>query len=177
MPIPLEFTVAKRPASVNAGSSAAWQARVENVAQVQKAKKLGMTLGPASHAVKSSENVTVKIFFFPANRRYADVDNAIKPTIDGLKKALLRDDRNVQRVIVERFFPIAGATMKVAAEDMKTLGPVLMAQANASRALLNAVVVQAGIPLLHPKGKAAKDSSYATAIKVELHFPNDGNLW
>lgn len=143
------------------------------MAQVQKVKKLGI----AGAATTSSLDATVKIFFFPANRKYADVDNAIKPTIDGLKKALLGDDRNVQRVIVERFFPAAGATMKVAAVDVVTLGPVLMAQANASRALLSAVVVQAGIPLLHPAGKAAKDASYATAVKVEPHVPNNGNLW
>ena len=174
MPIPLEFTVSGRPASVNDPATiGAWQDRVEAVAQLQKIKKLG----PAGATLKSPLDATVKIFFFPANRKYADVDNAIKPTIDGLKKALLKDDRQVQRVIAERFFPAAGATMKVAAKDVVTLGPMLMAQANASRALLSAVVVQAGIPLLHPAGKAAKDESYATAVKVEPHVPNNGKLW
>lgn len=174
MPIPLEFNVSGRPASVNDPATiGAWQNRVEKVAQHQKIKKLG----PTGAALKSPQDATVKIFFFPANRKYADVDNAIKPTIDGLKKALLNDDRQVKRVIAERFFPAAGATMKVAAEDVVTLGPILIAQANASRALLSAVVVQAGIPLLHPGGKAAKDASYATAVKVELYVPNNGNLW
>ena len=174
MPIPLEFTVSGRPASVNnTAAIGAWQQRVEEVAQSQKVKKLGNS----ALSLKSSQDATVKIFFFPANRKYADVDNAIKPTIDGLKRALLKDDKQVMRVIAERFFPTAGATMKVAAEDVVTLGPILITQRNASEVLLSAVVVQAGIPLLHPAGKAAKDASYATAVKVEPYVQNNGNLW
>ena len=119
MPIPLEFTVSGWPVSVNDPATiGAWQNRGEAVAQHQKIEKLGL----AGSASKSIQDATVKIFFFPATRKYADVDNAIKPTIDGLKKALLNDDRQVQRVIAERFFPLDGATMKVAAEDVVTLG-------------------------------------------------------
>lgn len=174
MPIPIEFNISGRPGSVNDPDTVGpWRDKVEKAAQFQKINKLGA----ASSALKSPLDTTVKIFFFPANRKYADVDNAIKPTIDGLKKALLTDDRQVMRVIAERFFPAVGASMKVPAEDVVTLGPILIAQANASRALLSAVVVQAGIPLMHPGGKAAKDASYATAVKVEPYVPNSGNFW
>jgi Holliday junction resolvase RusA-like endonuclease len=173
MTIPLEFTVTGRPGTVNDSSTtSAWRNRVEAVALLRVADQYPLDVG-----LKSSVDVTIKIFSFPSNRKYADVDNSIKPTIDGVRNALLKDDKNVQRVVAERFFPVAGPGMKVLASDVVTLGPVLMAQANASKALLSAVVVQASIPLLPPAGRAATDGSYAMAIKVEPYVSNNGNFW
>lgn len=156
MTIPIEFIVKGRPSSVNSTSDKkkAWKKKVYLEAHVALATASLPSSSP------TTKNVTVRIFFFPKNNQYLDVDNGIKHTIDGFSPPILANDRTVCRLIAERFTPKPGASLKVAAALAPTLQQAMM--------IANGHPGGAGSPV--PK-------EIATAIKVEEYAWNNGALW
>lgn len=150
MTLPVEFVALGRPTSVNKTTmrkKAAWMGAVHSALL----SKLAMKSPPA---FPYPDNVTVKIFFFPMNGQFLDIDNGLKHTIDAFKWPLLMDDKLVSRLITERFRPTPGATVSVTAAS----APLLWHCWRVSQGLLG------------PR-------KYATAIRVEEHIPDGGALW
>lgn len=165
MTIPIEFIVLGRPASVNGPSEKKrrWKTRVNRVARIALLKSVRPAPAPAATLV----NVTVKVFFFPPDKQYCDVDNGLKHTIDAIAPStrhhakfvlppyVIADDKVVQRIVVERFPPAAGAR--------------LVTSIGTAATLLQAIYLGNG-------GRYARKRMYATAVKVES-YNNGGALW
>lgn len=171
MTIPIEFVVSGRPSSVNGKSAKklAWKQRVSNAGNAELTKKFKPNSFPAPYA----SEVTVKVFFFPHNCQYTDIDNGLKHTIDALCPPanavlpaapfapILQNDRTVLRLTVERFAPVPGSSLLVPIGFAPTLARALMiANGQAS--------IAAGGP---------SKPEYATAIKFEPYIDNNGGLW
>lgn len=45
------------------------------------------------------------IYYFPAQRMQGDVDNIVKFILDAMKQHIFIDDRQVERVVVQKFEP------------------------------------------------------------------------
>jgi hypothetical protein len=170
--IPIEFEVKGKPSSVN-GTSAkklAWQTSVSDAGKAALAAKYPPPQpAPAAH----TGNTTIKVFFFPHNRQYLDIDNGLKHTIDALRvpapsvaakqphAPILADDRTIFRLITERFPPRPGASLVVPAGFAPTLARALMVANGRSG---NA-------------SSATSQPEFATAIKFESYADDEGALW
>jgi crossover junction endodeoxyribonuclease RusA len=53
----------------------------------------------------STERLAVTIYYFPAERMQGDVDNIVKLILDGMCRHVFVDDRQVERVVVQKFEP------------------------------------------------------------------------
>ena len=49
--------------------------------------------------------VAETIYYFPDTPMRGDVDNIVKPILDGMKSAVYPDDKVVERVLVQKFEP------------------------------------------------------------------------
>ena len=171
MPIPIEFVVRGRPSSVNGTSAKAmiWKTAVSTAANARLVANFATSLPPAAY----TDDATVKVFFFPADDQYTDVDNGLKHTIDAISEHLrpvppfppfasvLANDKTVQRIVAERFPPVPNASLIVPIGFAPTLAAALMianGQTNAAAGITPA-------------------EEYATAIKVEAYVDNSGGLW
>jgi len=47
----------------------------------------------------------VTLFYFPSGTMQGDVDNIVKLTLDAMCRHLFRDDRQVERLVVQKFEP------------------------------------------------------------------------
>lgn len=171
MTVPIEFVALGRPSSVN-GTSAkmlVWKEIVSDIGKVELAQKFA----PNPIAPPYTGDVTVKIFFFPPNGQYTDIDNGLKHTIDALCThnrpippaapfaPILSNDKTVLRITSERFTQIAGASL---------LTPVGLAPT-----LLKALMIANGQASIAAGGPF--NPEYATAIKFEPYINNNGGLW
>jgi len=147
MLVPLvEFAVIGRPASVNAGDKNAARKRIWK--QLVYTEASNQYSGPPV-----SYKTTLKVFYFPHNNQYTDVDNGLKYTLDGIKNLVIDDDKQVTRIIAERFLREPGASLVV---PLNIAAPV----ANVLHAM---------------ESKPKKD--YVTLIKLEKYECNGGSLW
>ncbi len=171
MPIPIEFVITGRPSSVNGKSAKklAWKKKVSAAGNEELDKKFKPNPFPPPYVGE----VALKVFFFPHNGQYTDIDNGLKHTIDALchqKKPvppaapfapILKNDKTVLRLTVERFAPTPGASLLVPAGFAPTLAKAMMiANGQASAAT--------GLP---------SKPEYATAIKFEPYIDNNGGFW
>jgi hypothetical protein len=85
----------------------------------------------------------------------------LKHTIDGFTAPILENDKNVARIITERFPPIPGASLLVPIGFGAEIAGALMVANGAGRS-------STGSPL--PK-------QHATAVKIEAYADNDGKFW
>ena len=156
MTIPIEFTVLGNPSSVNSTSSKkkAWKALVEGAAKGAVAFKYPGGL-PYEGAV------TVKVFYFPINQQYIDVDNGLKHTIDGFASSIIKNDKTVARIITERFTPVPKASLVVPIGFASEIAGALMTANGAGRSATGAPVRK----------------QHATAVKVEPYADNNGKFW
>jgi Holliday junction resolvase RusA-like endonuclease len=95
---PLEFVVPGTPVSLQAkrtDSKMAWKALV---------KEASYTALPEGHFSTTSP-MSVTLFYFPATEMQGDIDNIIKPILDALCKHVYDDDKQVERVWVQKFEP------------------------------------------------------------------------
>jgi crossover junction endodeoxyribonuclease RusA len=108
---PVEFLVEGTPVSAQSPNSDAkneWKARV---------KEASYTALPESHWATDG-SVAVTLFYFPAAQMSADLDNASKLVLDALSKHVYMDDRQVERLVVQKFepgnvFPFKNPTTKL----------------------------------------------------------------
>lgn len=135
-----------RPASVNADTTNKnnWKAIVAKAANDAISKTY----------IKHGGDVEVKIFFYPENNQYIDIDNGLKYTIDGFAQVLIVNDRNVTRIISERFPSNPGASLTV---------PI-----NAALNVLTSLRTQNANP---------RNRKHITAIKLEQYTCNKGAHW
>lgn len=53
----------------------------------------------------SAKLLSVTLFYFPDAPMEGDIDNIVKLTLDGMCKLVYLDDRQVERVVVQKFEP------------------------------------------------------------------------
>ena len=95
---PLEFLVAGTPVSLSAKrreSVEQWKARVIDATRA---------VLPEGHFATESP-VAATLFYFPAAEMAGDIDNIVKPVLDALGSHIYLDDRQVHRVLVQKFEP------------------------------------------------------------------------
>lgn len=49
--------------------------------------------------------VGVTVYFFPQTALEPDLDNAVKPVLDGLCECVIVDDKQIERLVIQRFEP------------------------------------------------------------------------
>jgi crossover junction endodeoxyribonuclease RusA len=59
---------------------------------------------PSPHFA-SGERLAVTIYYFPAEPMQGDVDNIVKLILDGMGRHVFIDDRQIERVVVQKFEP------------------------------------------------------------------------
>ena len=52
--------------------------------------------------------MAITLFYFPDSEMQGDVDNIVKPILDALCKHVYQDDRQIERIWVQKFEPEAG---------------------------------------------------------------------
>jgi crossover junction endodeoxyribonuclease RusA len=95
---PLEFLVAGTPVSLSAKrreSVDQWKLRVIDATR---------SVLPDGHFA-TEYPVSATMFYFPAAEMAGDIDNIVKPVLDALGKHVYVDDRQVHRVLVQKFEP------------------------------------------------------------------------
>ena len=95
--LPIEFIVEGTAISLQASgpTKSAWKETI-------RASGAGVAPG-GSWAL--TERVAVTIYYFPEGEMIGDVDNIVKPILDALAKFIYIDDRQVERVVVQKFEP------------------------------------------------------------------------
>lgn len=88
---------------------------------------------PEGHFCTDSE-VSVTLFYFPDTPMQGDIDNIVKPILDSLCKHVYFDDRQVERVLVQKFEPGKGKTFsnvsKVLSDAISGQRPLLFIKIN-----------------------------------------------
>src|SRR6516164_5937416 len=95
---PIEFLVRGIPVSLSSQNENAreqWKDRV-------KTARSGSL--PSRHFA-SGERLAVTIYYFPAEPMQGDVDNIVKLILDGMGRHVFIDDRQIERVVVQKFEP------------------------------------------------------------------------
>lgn len=93
---PIEFVVSGTPVSLQAKRAASknqWKERVRNASS---------EVLPEAHFA-SEERLSVTILHFPDGQMQGDIDNIVKPILDALSQYIYIDDRQVDRVLVQKF--------------------------------------------------------------------------
>lgn len=95
---PVEFIVPGTPVSLQIKrpeARAAWKERVKNASYAAL---------PEGH-FSTGVPISVTLFYFPNNEMQGDIDNIVKPVLDALCNHIYADDRQVERVWVQKFEP------------------------------------------------------------------------
>lgn len=100
VPFPLEFLVQGTPRSLQSSSKAkeAWKSTIGKAARERIAVSRNFTF-------LDRRPLSVTIFYFPPAPMQGDVDNIVKPILDGMWGIVYPDDQVVERVIVQKFEP------------------------------------------------------------------------
>jgi crossover junction endodeoxyribonuclease RusA len=95
---PLEFVVAGTPVSLQAKrreSLDQWKGRIVEASR---------SVLPDSHFA-TDDPLAITLYYFPDSEMQGDIDNIVKPILDALGRHIYMDDRQVQRVLVQKFEP------------------------------------------------------------------------
>jgi crossover junction endodeoxyribonuclease RusA len=95
---PIEFFVLGTPVSLQTKrpeAKAEWQVRV---------KAASLTALPEGHFATSSP-IAATLYYFPDDEMEGDIDNIVKPVLDALEKHIYLNDRQVHRVVAQKFEP------------------------------------------------------------------------
>jgi Holliday junction resolvase RusA-like endonuclease len=92
---PVEFHIAGTPISLQASarSRQLWRERVRIAAKAAL----------PDHPWLTDARIAVTIFYFPEHEPQVDLDNLAKPILDALQTLFYRDDRQVDRLLVQWF--------------------------------------------------------------------------
>jgi hypothetical protein len=110
---PVEVMVWGVPPSLGASTARkeAWKERIRSAARGEL---------PEGHFA-SQEAMKVTIYYFTEGPAEADIDNIVKPIFDSLSRLIYIDDRQVERLVVQKFelgrdfeFREPSATLKTA---------------------------------------------------------------
>jgi crossover junction endodeoxyribonuclease RusA len=119
---PIEFLVHGTPVSLSAKrakSRSEWKARVRSASTY---------VLPHPHFA-SNGRMAVTLYYFPHEPMQGDLDNIIKPVLDALSRHIYLDDRQVERIVVQKFelgnqFDFGNLSARLA-EAFKVERPVL----------------------------------------------------
>ncbi len=95
---PIEFLVHGIPVALQTkrrAAAAEWQERV---------KAASTTAIPAPH-LASEGRIAVTLYYLPGEPMEGDIDNITKPILDALCRDIYIDDKQVERVVVQKFEP------------------------------------------------------------------------
>lgn len=53
----------------------------------------------------TDEPLAITLFYFPDSEMQGDIDNIVKPILDALERHVYLDDRQIQRILVQKFEP------------------------------------------------------------------------
>ena len=95
---PIEFLVEGTPVSLGAKRPSTKDAWKEHV------KEASFAALPQPHFA-SRGRISVTIYYFPARPMQGDVDNIVKLILDALCRHIYVDDRQVERIVVQKFEP------------------------------------------------------------------------
>ena len=97
---PLEFYIDETPKSAQAErrSQENWRNTVGKAARARVDETVEWTF-------LDQRQVAVTIFYFPPEQMVGDIDNIIKPILDGMKNIAYLDDRLVERIVAQKFEP------------------------------------------------------------------------
>ena len=95
---PFEFVVYGTPVSHQGRSAAAREEWKELVAKTCEAWL-------PNPIIPTVRRIGVTMFYFPAEEMTGDVDNIVKYTLDGLNGLIYEDDKQIERVVVQKFEP------------------------------------------------------------------------
>jgi len=95
---PLEFVVPGTPVSLQTKRA---DTRLACRAKVKAASSASL---PEGHFSATSP-IAVTLFYFPETEMQGDIDNIVKPVLDALSRHVYADDRQVERVWVQKFEP------------------------------------------------------------------------
>jgi crossover junction endodeoxyribonuclease RusA len=93
---PIEFAVEGTPVSLQAkrrDSIARWKSQIVKASQI--------VLPPGHFATEAALAIT--LFYFPAAPMEGDLDNIVKPILDALEKHIYMNDRQIYRILVQKF--------------------------------------------------------------------------
>jgi Holliday junction resolvase RusA-like endonuclease len=95
---PIEFLVKGTPVSLQAKrpeSREEWKERVRTAST---------SVIPQPHFA-SGDRMSVTLYYLPKEPMQGDVDNIVKPVLDALSRHIFINDRQVERVLVQKFEP------------------------------------------------------------------------
>jgi hypothetical protein len=95
---PVEFLVAETPVSLQTKrrqSLDQWKGRIVAASRA---------VLPEAHFA-SNAAISATLFYFPETEMAGDIDNIVKPILDALGRHIYVDDRQVHRVLVQKFEP------------------------------------------------------------------------
>lgn len=95
--LPFEFMVEGTAISLQASSrsKATWREIIEAAARAALPEGAWLLTDP----------LAVTIYIFPDGPMTGDVDNRVKPILDGLNRCVYDDDQLIERVVVQKFEP------------------------------------------------------------------------
>lgn len=95
--LPLEFLITGTAVSVQATAAtrSAWKTHVRDTARTARGDGLWAF----------DQSLVVTIFYFPGGEMRGDIDNIVKPILDGLSRCIFIDDRQIERLVVQKFEP------------------------------------------------------------------------
>jgi len=127
---PIEFMVPGVPLSLQASTASKeeWKERIRTAAR---------PLLPEGHFAAQGP-MKVTIYYFADAPAKVDIDNIVKPIFDSLCRFIYTDDRQVERLIVQKFepgrvFTFASPTPRLA-ETIDSAGPRVYLQVDVSTA-------------------------------------------
>jgi crossover junction endodeoxyribonuclease RusA len=95
---PIEFLVRGTPVSIQAKraqSKAEWKQRV---------KEASTAVIPSPHFASKSQ-IGVTLYYLPDEPMEGDIDNIVKLILDALSKHIYIDDKQVEKLVVQKFEP------------------------------------------------------------------------
>lgn len=94
---PIEFVVPGVPLSLQASASSreAWKSRIQAAAEGELPEGHFAVEGP----------ISLKIYYFSDVPVAVDIDNIVKPIFDALSRFIYLDDKQVERLVVQKFEP------------------------------------------------------------------------
>lgn len=95
---PIEFLVSGTPISAQAKLA---RSRDDWKRRVREASSEAL---PADHWAAEGR-IAATLYFFPDRPMQGDIDNIVKPVLDALARHIYLDDRQVERVVVQKFEP------------------------------------------------------------------------
>lgn len=93
---PIEFIVKGTPVSMQAKRP---EAREEWKEVVKAASTASI---PQPHFV-SEDRMAVPLYYLPDGAMQGDIDNIVKPILDALSRHIFIDDRQVERLVIQKF--------------------------------------------------------------------------